>query len=125
MFLEHANLTVRDLERSIEFYRTLLGGTIRWRGKNSAGRPAAHVGSDAHYLALFQASEESIADPIPELDTARPGVNHLGFAVDDMDETIERLRALGVGPKSDDVYDPGRHVYFLDPDGFEVELVQY
>lgn len=125
MFLEHVNLTVRDLERSIEFYCTLLGWAIRWRGKNSAGRPAAHVGSDTHYLALFQASEDSITDPFPEMDTARPGVNHLGFAVDDMDKAIDRLRVLEVEPRSDDTYDPGRHVYFLDPDGFEVELVEY
>lgn len=125
MFLEHANLTVRDLDRSIEFYCTLLDGTVRWRGENAAGRSAAHVGSDAHYISLFQASEESMTDPQPELDTARPGFNHLGFIVEDMDVAIERLRIMGVTPKSDDSYDPGRQVYFLDPDGLEIELVQY
>ncbi len=125
MILEHANLTVRDLDRSIEFYCSLLGGNVRWRGQNSAGFPAAHVGTDRSYLALFQASEASISDPLPTLDTSAPGFNHLGFVVDDMDSVVSRLRALGVKPTTDDTYDPGRHVYFIDPDGTEIELVQY
>ena len=45
--------------------------------------------------------------------------------MEDMDAVIGRLRALGVEPTSDDRYDPGRHVYFIDPDGVEVELVEY
>ena len=125
MYLEHANLTVRDLDRSIEFYCSLLGGSVRWRGQNSAGLPAAHVGTERHYLALFQASESTIDDPLPRLDTSVPGFNHLGFVVEDMDAVVSRLRTLGVEPTTDDTYDPGRHVYFLDPDGIEIELVQY
>jgi len=125
MKLEHVNLTVRDLERSIDFYRSLLGGRLRWRGQNSAGRAAAHVGTETSYLAMFQASENTISEPLPKLDSAAPGYNHLGFVVEDMDAVIGRLRALGVEPKSDEKYDPGRHVYFIDPDGVEVELVEY
>ena len=53
MYLEHANLTVTDIDRSIAFYRDLFGYEVRWRGKDSAGRPAAHVGDDRFYLAFF------------------------------------------------------------------------
>lgn len=125
MKLEHVNLTVRDLEQSIDFYCSLFGWRIRWRGQNSAGRAAAHVGTEFSYLAMFQASESTVSEPLPRLDSSAPGFNHLGFVVEDMDTVVVRLRALGVQPKSDEQYDPGRHVYFIDPDGVEVELVEY
>ena len=43
MFLEHVNLTVSDLDHSIDFYRELFGFELRWRGELSGGRLAAHV----------------------------------------------------------------------------------
>ena len=55
MFLEHVNLTVSDMERSAGFYCDLLGLRVRWKGTTSDGTPAAHVGDDRFYLALFQA----------------------------------------------------------------------
>ena len=46
MFLEHVNLTVSDLQRSIDLYSDLLGLHVRWQGTTSDGHPAAHVGDD-------------------------------------------------------------------------------
>ena len=74
MKLEHVNMTVRDLDRSVDFYCSLLGGRIRWRGQNSVGRAAVHVGTESSYLALFQASESTVHEPLPSLDSAAPGV---------------------------------------------------
>ncbi len=37
----------------------------------------------------------------------------------------QRLGELGVTPGDEQDYEPGRRVYFTDPDGIEVELVQY
>ena len=36
-----------------------------------------------------------------------------------------RAAALGVTPHHDFAYDPGEHLYVLDPDGIEIELVRY
>jgi catechol 2,3-dioxygenase-like lactoylglutathione lyase family enzyme len=53
-------------------------------------------------------------------------VNHLGFVVADSDAVVKRLRAAG--------YREGNHsldhrfrkrYYFYDPDGVEVEFVEY
>ena len=49
MFLEHINMTVSDLDRSVAFYTELLGISIRWQGKTTGGQPAAHIGDDRHY----------------------------------------------------------------------------
>jgi catechol 2,3-dioxygenase-like lactoylglutathione lyase family enzyme len=121
MSLEHVNLTVGDLDRSIAFYCDLLDLHLRWKGAIDGERLGAHVGDDGCYLALFQAA----ADGTVELDYLRPGVNHFGFVVDDLDDARRRLDQLGASVHREADYEPGRRIYFLDPDGHEVELVAY
>jgi len=121
MFIEHVNLTVSDLDHSIAFYCDLLDLEVRWKGLIDAERLGAHVGDDRCYLALFQAA----ADGAVEQDYTRPGLNHFGFVVDDLDATRRRLDRLGGTVHFEPEYEPGRRIYFLDPDGHEVELVQY
>lgn len=121
MFLEHVNMTVTDVDRSAAFYQELLGLRLRWRGQTSDGREAAHVGDDRSYVAMFQATRPGE----PDNDYASAGLNHFGFVVDDLAATRHRLTALGVRPHAEQDYNPGRRLYFLDPDGIEVELVEY
>jgi catechol 2,3-dioxygenase-like lactoylglutathione lyase family enzyme len=121
MFLEHVNLTVSDLKRSVAFYRELFGFQVRWEGTTADGQPAAHVGDERTYLALFQAETPGTAPEGYE----HVGINHFGFVVDDLDATRARLVSLGVQPHYEPVYDPGRRLYFCDPDGIEIELVEY
>jgi catechol 2,3-dioxygenase-like lactoylglutathione lyase family enzyme len=122
MFLEHVNLTVADLDRSIDFYCRLLGLRVRWRRDAGDAPAAAHVGDDRHYLAFFQARGDS---PPARLDYESVGLNHFGFVVDDLDAARDRLERLGITAHSEADYDPGRRLYFFDPDGIEVELVEY
>ncbi len=121
MYLEHVNLTVSDLDRSIDFYTRLLALRTRWRGTTTSGTPAAHIGDERGYLALFEAREGGRA----ALDYARPGLNHMGFVVEDLDKVRERAIELGASPGEEHDYEPGRRFYVLDPDGIEVELVEY
>ena len=121
MILEHVNLTVSDLQRSIDFYCELFGFRVRWRADAAAEKQEAHVGNDDIYLAFFQAPQPGTA----EVDYERVGLNHFGIVVDDLDKYRERLSRLGVKPHYEPEYAPGRRYYFYDPDGVEVELVQY
>lgn len=121
MHLEHVNLTVSDVERSAAFYSDLLGLHVRWKGQTAEGSPAAHVGDDRSYLALFQAAAGGEAP----VDYGAVGINHFGFVVDDLDATLERLHDLGLEEHFMPEYEPGRRAYFMDPDGVEVELVEY
>jgi catechol 2,3-dioxygenase-like lactoylglutathione lyase family enzyme len=123
MFLEHVNLTVRDLERSIAYYRELLGLSLRWEGtavSDEGAVRAAHVGDDRCYLALFEAERPEPVAP----DYARTGLNHFGFVVEDLAATRARAVALGSVPHFEPDYEPGPRFYVYDPDGIEVELVQ-
>ncbi|MCP3904999.1 MAG: VOC family protein [Planctomycetes bacterium] len=123
MHLEHVNLTVSDLDRSVDFYRRLLGYEVRWRREAADDLPAAaHVGDENHYIAMFQSAPAPAMAPV-SYDAV--GLNHFGFVVDDLDAARDRLRDLGVEPHSEADYDPGRRLYFHDPDGIEVELVEY
>ena len=120
-YLEHANVTVKDLDRSIDFYRELLDFEVRWRGTVSSGAPAAHVGGDHFYLALFEATRDGEFDR----DYDSPGLNHVGFVVDDLDDKRGRLAKWGIDTHLEGDYEPGRRLYFYDPNGLEVELVEY
>jgi glyoxylase I family protein len=121
MRLEHVNLTVTDLDRSIAFYSDLLDLHVRWKGPIDGDRLGAHVGDDDMYLALFQATAPGDVDH----DYLHPGINHVGFVVDDLDDARRRLERLGASVHLEGDYDPGRRIYFFDPDGYEVELVAY
>jgi catechol 2,3-dioxygenase-like lactoylglutathione lyase family enzyme len=121
MYLEHVNLTVADLDRSIAFYCDLLDLHLRWKGPIDEDRLGAHVGDDRHYLALFQATANGSVD----YDYLRPGFNHFGVVVDDLDGVRERAARLGATIHLEADYEPGRRIYLMDPDGHEVELVEY
>ncbi len=121
MFIEHVNLTVTNLQRSIDFYEKLFGWSTRWRGQTTGGRPAAHVGDERCYIALFETASAGRAT----IDYDAVGFNHFGVVVESLDEMKRRLVALGVEHGDEQDYEPGRRVYFTDPDGTEVELVQY
>jgi catechol 2,3-dioxygenase-like lactoylglutathione lyase family enzyme len=121
MFLEHVNMSVADLEHTIAFYQQLLGLKVRWRGTTPSGLEAAHVGDERNYLALFEIGERERK----EADYEELGLNHFGFVVDDLDDAKHKLAALNVAPTMEADYEPGRRLYFLDPNGVEVELVQY
>ncbi len=124
MFLEHVNLTVRDLDRSIAYYTELLGLEPRWQGEAMGAQGpvrAAHVGTERCYLAIFEAE-----DPRgPGTTYSHAGLNHLGFVVDDLAAARARAVALGTPPHFEPAYEPGRRFYVFDPDGIEVELVSY
>jgi len=121
MYLEHVNLTVKDLDRSIAFYADLFDLRVRWKGPIDGTRLGAHVGDDRTYLALFEASSAGEIDH----DYSRPGVNHFGFVVDDLDDVRGRLGRAGTTVHLEADYEPGRRIYFLDPDGNEIEVVEY
>lgn len=120
--LEHAYLSVKDLDRSLSFYRRVLPDwVIRWEGRGDGGR-WIHLGpagdGQPGYLSIAERSEAEPFEPYRAL-----GPQHIGFAHPDVDRLIAELRP-GIEP--DDYVDDGayRRVYYSDPDGIELEFVQ-
>jgi catechol 2,3-dioxygenase-like lactoylglutathione lyase family enzyme len=121
MRIEHANITVNDVDASVAFYQKLFDAKLRWQGSTSSGNRAAHIGVEDTYLALFEADGAGKAAS----GYGTVGFNHLGFQVDNLDVYKSKLDTMGVALKGEDDYAPGRRLYFYDPDGIEIELVEY
>jgi lactoylglutathione lyase len=138
----HTGLAVRDLERSLRFYRDLLGFELvfAWNPREPyirtlIGYPGADVhsailrmpGSD-HFLELMEVRD--VPRQAVDTGTANPGVAHLAFFTDDCDGLYADLVAQGVAAISEPVTPTigpnqgGRAVYMLDPDGVRLEFVQ-
>jgi len=142
--LHHLGLTVADIDRSIRFYRDVLGMTlVRRRPRVDDEYVALQTGYPGVVLnvASFKATPESTqslevvqymnqAEPPAETATNRPGNSHLCLTVNDLRACHADLKARGVRFKSDPVTITagpnagGLVVYFHDPDGYVLELFQ-
>jgi catechol 2,3-dioxygenase-like lactoylglutathione lyase family enzyme len=141
--LHHTGYTVSDLERSVAFYRDLLGCEVIATQEKEGGYLAAIVGyPDAHVrmahlrlpggehvIELFQylAPAGSRVDVEPR----NVGASHLCFVVEDLRALYDRLREHGVDsfvspPVEVDtgINTGGLALYLRDPDGITVELFQ-
>ena len=123
--LDHANLTVRDVDETLRFLRTAFPDfRVRAEGRKWNGTRWLHVGSDDVYLALDQASAAAGERWVPY--GGKPGTNHLGFEVDDAEALRARMRAAGYTDTTVPNHHPfRRRVYFHDSDGNDWEFVQY
>jgi catechol 2,3-dioxygenase-like lactoylglutathione lyase family enzyme len=123
--LDHANLSVRDPEAMLRFLAAAFPDfRVRGRGADCAGHAWLHVGNDEVYLALLPATREPREPFAPY--AGSPGLNHLGFEVDDADALRARMLAAGYEDSSVRNAHPWRkRVYFHDDEGNDWEFVQY
>ena len=140
----HVGLTVADIERSIVFYRDVLGMTlIRRRPQVTADyitQQTGYAGVEMSVASFEMASgsRQSLevvqylthAGEPSDQSTNRPGNSHLCLLVDDLRTACDAMRADGVRFKSEPVTitagpnEGGLVVYFSDPDGHVLELFQ-
>lgn len=122
-YLEHANFTVSDADRTAAWMCALFGWHIRWQGPSLDGGKSLHVGTEGQYLALYQPAGK-VEKPRQSHSTAG-GLNHIAVVVDNIDEAEISAVAAGFSPQNHADYTPGRRFYFLDEDNIEYEVVSY
>jgi catechol 2,3-dioxygenase len=115
----HVVLNVSDVERSTKFYRDVVGFQVSRYRPDGTGAFLT-CGVVHHNLALFKAPEG--AQPIQK---GQIGLNHFAFEVESYQALQEaHKRLVEASATIDHIVDHGmtRSVYFLDPDGIEMEL---
>jgi len=123
--LEHANLAVRDVEEMIRFLTTAFPDfSVRREGKGWRGGRWVHLGTAETYIAIDEALEEPAEPWVPY--AGRPGLNHLGYEVDDAEGLRRRLTEAGYRDSTVPNAHPWRkRVYFHDAEGNDWEFVEY
>jgi catechol 2,3-dioxygenase-like lactoylglutathione lyase family enzyme len=122
--IEHANMIVRDIDAMTQFLRTAFPNFEVRQDDGEGDDRWVHIGTDDTYIALSRASQEPAERWRPY--NGIPGVNHLGWEVDDIDALRERMRRAGYRDSTVPNNHPHRRrVYFYDPDGNDWEFVQY
>jgi lactoylglutathione lyase len=119
--LLHTRYRVSDLERTVSFYRDVLG--LEEVRRQTSGR-----GSQ---LVFFKATESEEEIEICKFDESGPvmvgpDLTHLAFEVEDLDQFAKQAASKGY-PLSDGPHPHGRGgaIAFIDaPEGYEIELIQ-
>jgi catechol 2,3-dioxygenase len=119
-YLGHVVFYVKDLERSLEFYRDLLGFTQVGQIFNGAAA-ALTSGRTHHELLLIQVGDA----PGPPRGPRR-GLYHIGIKVgnslDELRSAKQELEQAGVTIDGMSDHTVSQSLYLKDPDGNEVEL---
>jgi lactoylglutathione lyase len=117
--LDYVILYVRDLDRSIAFYRDIVGLPFKFQESGYAEFATHNV-----KFALFDRAQLSSLIGRPATEGGPCG--EIAIVVDDVDAESTRVRAAGVEILSGPVDRPWGHrtVHFLDPDGNVVEYAQ-
>lgn len=126
MYLEHSNITVTDLEEAVRFFKVAFPDfEIRGRGRAETPgneRDWLHFGNQTTYVAL-EVANDGKSD---HMTYRNPGLNHIGFVVEDVELVARRLLDAGFEENMRDFSHPYRkRTYFYDSDGNEYEFVEY
>ena len=79
--IDHVNMKVKDLEKSVEFYKNLFGFEIKQEeNPNKTDAPSKIIGNDAIKLCMYE-----IPDMSPE-----GGIAHFGFNIANFNEIIQK-----------------------------------
>jgi lactoylglutathione lyase len=118
--LLHTRYRVKDLEKTVSFYRDVLG--LQEVRRHTSGRGSR--------LVFFKAPQSEEEIEICKFDESGPVVvgpdlTHLAFEVDDLDGFARESAAKGY-PLSDGPHPSGSgRIAFIDaPEGYEIELIE-
>ena len=108
--IDHVNMTVRSLAKSVEFYAKLFGFVEK---KDQSEEASKIIGNETIKLCLYEDPDLVIGD----------GLNHFGFHVENFEDIVEKCEAMGISmPYGVVQWEKSRSVYIVDPNGYEVEL---
>lgn len=120
--IHHVAIIVSDYERSREFYVNKLGFSVvreNYRPDKKDWKLDLRV-NDTTELELFAPENPPKRPSYPEA----CGLRHLAFRVENIEQTIEELKKLGIAcePLRMDTFTGKKMTFFFDPDNLPLEL---
>jgi lactoylglutathione lyase len=121
---DHIHLISADVEGTMQWYCRVLGAKVTFQG--------VFRGSKVYYLdmagmtfVVFGRLENDVP-PVPGTVAPKTGVDHFGFSVGDLDQTLAELRGMGVGILEGPITVRSglRIAYIEGPDRIRIELCE-
>ncbi len=149
MYIQHVCLVVKDMEKSLAFYRDALGLPVLadmvipndefmtgpvldicFAETNAKSRFVALADDKGNAIELQQPlSPEVKSTPLEDLRYRTTGIKELAFGVPDLDKAVKDLEKKGIEFRTP-VWNVGqgdfaaRSILFDDPDGITLQLVE-
>ncbi len=126
-YVEHANISVVDAQKTIQFLIAAVPEwTVRGGGKvnNWFGRTIEwfHVGDDHSYIAISSGGKGKANHWTSQF----TGVKHVGIVVPNVESLIERLRIAGYElDHRGDEHPFRKNVYYMEDHGMQFEFIEY
>lgn len=122
--VNHIAIIANNIERSLSFYVDVLGFSIIrkvYREERDSWKVDLALNGD-YLIELFTFPNAPKRPSYPEA----LGLRHLAFTVDDIEASIAELKSKGVETENIriDPFTDCRCVFFADPDGLPIELVE-
>jgi catechol 2,3-dioxygenase-like lactoylglutathione lyase family enzyme len=114
--IDHVGIHVSDLERSLRFYGETLGLKL-YRRMKIGDVEIAFLDLRGTYLELVHRRGAPEGPP-------KGRWSHVALVVDDFDGVVSRIEEMGLGLRRITLPDGTRIVFFKDPDGHDVEVLE-
>jgi len=119
--VDHLHLICTDIEESRDWYCQVFGGRVTFEG-NFKGHKVYYV--DINGFNIIMVAQMLDGEPLPATIQTKEGLDHFGFAVEDMDAAAEELKAGGVKFVVEPLQvRPGLKIAYIEgPDKVRIEL---
>jgi catechol 2,3-dioxygenase-like lactoylglutathione lyase family enzyme len=112
--VNHVGIVVEHFDEALAFYTQKMGFREAFTVRDDKGQPV---------LAYVQVSRNTFVELQPVTADRRPGINHVGLEVDNIQATIDRLKQHGVVVEDARVSRTNSKIAnATDPNGVRIEL---
>ena len=119
--VDHLHLISPNIEETKNWYCQVFGGKITFEG-NFKGKQVYYVDVNGFNIILIEQMPDE--EPLPATIQSKEGLDHFGFAVEDLDAAAEELRAKDVKFVVEPMQvRPGLKIAYIEaPDKVRIEL---
>ena len=119
--VDHLHLISPAIEQTKEWYCNVFGGKVTFEG-NFNGKQVYYVDVNGFNIIIIEQFPDE--EPLPATIQTKEGLDHFGFAVEDMDAAAEDLRSKGVKFVVEPMQvRPGLRIAYIEaPDKVRIEL---